>query len=312
MTNATNTIKTTTNNTTNTQEETIMTNATNTIKTTTNNTTNSTITTQEETIMTNTTNRNQKLLKSLSISYLKTEFPIFRIKKDGELVVDNRLQQAIDEGILTERLTESGNLFHGGDITGAVKAMKACVASYKVNYKKSTTPADAVIEEIRIETLTNFLNTFAKGTSRKVKYETVAITTGKAKWDVTDEEIEAMRGNFDALNSTYNCMASKLSKDLAEILSDKQFEATYKGFYSDSEYKAKFAENVAKRALRDRLYEQKDRVRDLRREAKNASKAAPMLTPSDALLAKINKGKNCLSKKDLAELQALLATGFGR
>ena len=293
---------TTTNNTINTtvQEELVMKNNNATVNTNT--------TVQEELVMTN-TNRNQKLLKSLSISYLKTEFPIFRIKKDNQVMVDNHLQQAIDAGVLTERLTESANLFHGGDITGAVKAMKACVASYKVNYKKSAVPADAVIEEIRVETLTNFLNTFAKGANRKVKYETVATTTGKAKWDVTDEEIEAMRGNFDALNSTYNCMASKLSKDLANILSDKQFETTYKGYYSDSEYERMFAENTAKRALRDRLYEQKDRVRDLRKEAKDA-KNAKKVQVSDTLIAKINRGTNCLSKKDLEELQRLLSGGF--
>ena len=136
----------------------------------------------------------QKLEVTLSIKSLKVEFPIARIKRADSVEIYNALQNAIDDGILAERLQASADKYLGGNLSMAVKAMKACVSSYKVNYRKTTTPMDMELEGIRIDTLSDWLSSYDNNLgARKV---TIAINTGtdrtnKAKWDITEEEIEA-------------------------------------------------------------------------------------------------------------------------
>lgn len=167
-----------------------------------------------------------KLSDALSIKTLKVTHPIYR-EKDGTIV--NKLQEAIDDGSLKALADESAANYCNGDITAVVKALKACLSSYKVNIKKAAGPIDLAIEQMRIETLTKWLESFGKAApSRKEVYGRVE--NGKPKWDVSAEDIVTLVNSvgstltelencYNAICSIYNCIASKLSKDLvgAEI-----------------------------------------------------------------------------------------------
>lgn len=230
--------------------------------------------------------RVQKLLPNLSISSLKAEFYVGNVTVNGQRAMVNKLQEAIDDGILTARIEESAQLFHNGDIQSAVRAMKACLASYKVNMPKAIaagSPMDVVAENRRIETLQAFLKVQG-GTRRKAN----TFDSSRAVYDVTNEEIESMDGNIQLLKSTYECMASKMSKDLSHL----------------SPGEDNYAEKCA---LRDRLNMQFPRVAELYA----AAKAAARLSLNDAagpLVEKLTKNKaTMLSKAEVELLQKLLA-----
>lgn len=229
----------------------------------------------------------QKLVESLSIKNLKAEFPIARIRLAGcaDAQLSNQLQIAIEDGILDARLNESASKYCGGDVYTAVKAMKACIASYRCNWPKQAY-AQPEIENLRVDTLSNWLAGYTAPTSRLCHTTLAHQSTGRAKYDISDEEIEDLAGDFTALDSLYNCMSSKLSKDLCQVHAD---EADYE----------------AKVTLRDRLFTQRDRVRELRAAAKAQQGKSVVLTSK--LTDKLTNGKaTSLSKAEIDELKKLL------
>ena len=161
------------------------------------------------------------LIEALGIKNLKVSYPIYR--RDTEIV--NTLQDAVDDGTLDSMLQESADKNCNGDKIVAVKAMKACLASYKTNTKNSIAAGkciDKQLEAVRIETLSNFLAQYSTPTSKNTKY--AKVDNGKAKYDVTKEEIDALVAGkttkqelqelHKVLDSIYQCISSKITKDL--------------------------------------------------------------------------------------------------
>ena len=256
---------------------------------------------------------------ALSIKVMKVTYPIYR-SKDG---IVNKLAEAAADGTLDALVRESADENTNGDTTVVIKALKKCLASYKVNVKKTTGHVDMPIEQIRIETLENWLNSHVTGASTKnERYGRV--DNGKAKWNVSAAEITelvdaaentlpALEECYKAINSIYNCIASKLSKELndAEILlsvakrdahSADEITACEERVAIKNRIMAASAEcTVQKAALRKRI---------------DALKAAAVDTTDKAtskLLEKVSTadGKTVLSKAEAEKLQEMLkAAGF--
>ena len=256
---------------------------------------------------------------ALSIKVMKVTYPIYR-SKDG---IVNKLAEAAADGTLDALVRESADENTNGDATVVIKALKKCLASYKVNIKKTSGHIDMAIEQLRIETLESWLNSHVTCASTKnERYGRV--DNGKAKWNVSAAEITelvdaaentlpALEECYKAVNSIYNCIASKLSKELndAEILlsvakrdahSADEIAACEERVAIKNRIMAASAEcTVQKAALRKRI---------------DALKAAAVDTTNKAtskLLEKVATadGKTVLSKAEAEKLQEMLkAAGF--
>lgn len=256
---------------------------------------------------------------SLSIKVLKVTCPIYR---QGNTII-NGLEEAINNGTINNLVIESANANTEGNVSEVVKALKKCLASYKVNVKKASGHIDMQIETLRIATLEAWLNSYSTGST--VKNERYGrVDNGKAKWDVTAAEITALvdaaentlpalEECYKAVNSIYNCIASKLSKELndAEVLlsvakrdahSAAEIAACEEHVAIKNRIMAASAEcTVQKAALRKRI---------------DALKAAAVDTTdksTNSLLKKVSTadGKTVLSKAEAAKLQEMLkAAGF--
>lgn len=267
----------------------------------------------------NTTMRKVIINDNLSIKVLKVTYPIYR---QGNTII-NGLEEAINNGTLNSLVIESANANTEGNVSEVVKALKKCLASYKVNVKKASGHIDMQIEALRIATLEAWLNSYSTGsTVKNTRYGKVE--NGKAKWDVTASEITALvdaaentlpalEECYKAVNSIYNCIASKLSKELndAEVLlrvakrdalSADEITACEERVAIKERIMAASAEcTVQKAALRKRI---------------DALKAAAVDTTDKAtnsLLDKVSTadGKTVLSKAEAAKLQEMLkAAGF--
>lgn len=223
-----------------------------------------------------------KLVQTLAISYLKAEFYVGDISTDGTVKHINKLKEACDNGTLLSRMKESAELYHAGELRPVVAAMKACLASYKVNIKKTAQPINLTVEQLRIETLTEFLNSLTGTTQRKTVYGSAA-ADGRAKWNLTDEEVESMHGNKKLLLSTRDCMQSWRTKNVSCLT---KLDANYE----------------LKCAIRDRLLTQEARINVLLSETKTLEP-----TLSTKLTDKLKGGKAAmLSKEEIDMLKKLL------
>ena len=257
---------------------------------------------------------------ALSIKVMKVTYPIYR-SKDG---VVNKLAEAATDGTLDALVIESANANTNGDTTVVIKALKKCLASYKVNVKKASGHIDMAIEQLRIETLERWLNSHVTGASTKnERYGRV--DNGKPKWDVSASDIvtlvEAADNNavaleecYKTINSIYNCIASKLSKDLADA--ELLLNMAKRDARPDA---AKIAACEERVAIKDRIMAASAECtvqKAALRKRIDALKVAAVDTTdksTSSLLEKMQQadGKTVLSKAEAAKLQEILkAAGF--
>lgn len=257
---------------------------------------------------------------ALSIKVMKVTYPIYR-SKDG---IVNKLAEAAADGTLDALVRESADENTNGDTTVVIKALKKCLASYKVNVKKASGHIDMAIEQIRIETLENWLNSYVTGASTKnERYGRV--DNGKAKWDVSAADItalvEAAENNvvsleecYKAVNSIYNCIASKLSKNLADA--ELLLNMAKRDTRPDP---AKITACEERVAIKDRIMAASAECtvqKAALRKRIDALKAAAVDTTdksTSSLLEKMQQadGRTTLSKAEAAKLQEILkAAGF--
>ena len=194
------------------------------------------------------------LIEALGIKNLKVNYPIYR--KGTEVI--NTLQDAVNDGTLDKMLQESADKNCNGDKIVAVKAMKACLASYKTNTKNSIAAGRSIdkhIEDIRIETLSNFLNQYTTPASKNTKY--AKVENGKAKYDVTKEEIDELVAGkttkqelqelHKVLDSIYQCISSKITKDLQHAsAAEPEKQAMYMRLSDVRDYITQTKANVRK------------------------------------------------------------------
>ena len=260
---------------------------------------------------------------SLSIKVLKVTCPIYR---QGNTII-NGLEEAINNGTLNDLVIESANANTEGNVSEVVKALKKCLASYKVNVKKASGHIDMQIETLRITTLEAWLNSYNTGsTVKNARYGRVE--NGKAKWDVTAEEVTALvdaaentlpalEECYKAVNSIYNCIASKLSKELndAEAML-REYKVRTAGKQVDA---TKLAALEAKVALKERIMAASAECtvqKAALRKRIDALKAAAVDTTDKSTSSLLDKvatadGKTVLSKAEAAKLQEMLkAAGF--
>ena len=257
---------------------------------------------------------------ALSIKVMKVTYPIYR-SKDG---IVNKLADAVADGTLDALVRESAEANTNGDTAAVIKALKKCLASYKVNVKKTVGHVDMAIEQIRIETLENWLNSHV--TSASTKNERYGrVENGKAKWDVStaditalveaaDNNVVALEECYKAVNSIYNCIASKLSKDLADA--ELLLSMAKRDTRPDAVKIAACEERVA---IKDRIMAASAECtvqKAALRKRIDALKAAAVDTTDEStssLLEKMQQadGRTVLSKADVAKLQDMLkAAGF--
>lgn len=260
---------------------------------------------------------------NLSIKVLKVTCPIYR---QGNTII-NGLEEAINNGTLNNLVIESANANTEGNVSEVVKALKKCLASYKVNVKKASGHIDMQIEALRIATLEAWLNSYSTGST--VKNECYGrVDNGKAKWDVTAAEITALvdaaentlpalEECYKAVNSIYNCIASKLSKELndAEAML-REYKVRTAGMQADA---TKLAALEAKVALKERIMAASAECtvqKAALRKRIDALKAAAVDTTDKSTSSLLDKvatadGKTVLSKAEAAKLQEMLkAAGF--
>ena len=257
---------------------------------------------------------------ALSIKVLKVTYPIYR-SKDG---IVNKLAEAAEDGTLDALVKESADENTNGDTTMVIKALKKCLASYKVNVKKASGHIDMAIEQIRIETLESWLNSHVTGASTKnERYGRVE--NGKAKWDVSaadivalveaaDNSVVSLEECYKAVSSIYNCIASKLSKDLADA--ELLLNMAKRDARPDA---AKIAACEERVAIKDRIMAASAECtvqKATLRKRIDALKAAAVDTTDKAtgsLLEKVSaaNGRTVFSKDEAAKLQEMLkAAGF--
>ena len=257
---------------------------------------------------------------ALSIKVLKVTHPIYR-SKDG---IVNKLAEAAADGTLDALVIESANANTNGDTTVVIKALKKCLASYKVNVKKASGHIDMAIEQLRIETLERWLNSHVTGASTKNEHYG-RVDNGKPKWDVSasdivalieaaDNNVVALEECYKTINSIYNCIASKLSKDLvdAEVL----LNMAKHDVRPDA---AKIAACEERVAVKNRIMAASTECtvqKAALRKRIDALKVAAVDTTdksTSSLLEKMQQadGKTVLSKAEAAKLQEMLkAAGF--
>ena len=257
---------------------------------------------------------------ALSIKVMKVTYPIYR-GKDG---IVNKLAEAAADGTLDALVIESANANTNGDTTVVIKALKKCLASYKVNVKKASGHIDMAIEQLRIETLERWLNRHVTGAS--VKNERYGrVDNGRPKWDASasdivtlveaaDNNVASLEECYKTINSIYNCIASKLSKDLADaelLLNMAKREAC-----PDA---AKIAACEERVAIKDRIMAASAECtvqKAALRKRIDALKVAAVDTTdksTSSLLEKMQQadGKTVLSKAEAAKLQEMLkSAGF--
>lgn len=257
---------------------------------------------------------------ALSIKVMKVTYPIYR-SKDG---IINKLADAAADGTLDALVIESANANTNGDTTVVIKALKKCLASYKVNVKKASGHVDMAIEQLRIETLERWLNSHVTGpTVKNERYGRV--DNGKAKWDVSasdivalietaDNNVVALEECYKTINSIYNCIASKLSKDLADA--ELLLNMAKRDTRPDA---AKIAACEERVAIKDRIMAASAECtvqKAVLRKRIDALKVAAVDTTdksTSSLLEKMQQadGKTVLSKAEAAKLQEMLkAAGF--
>lgn len=204
---------------------------------------------------------------------LKSLFPT----KSGGIVDVEGFKKFIEDGELLTLIDECAEAMHGGNRAPVIKQMIENCQSKKCTDKNRMQNSVVRSGSEANEFLLDYLKTLREPAARRG--DRTYITGGKAKWDMTIEEIDAI-DDVEALRKIKNCMASHKSKDLAGIaeadLTDKDKE-----FLKVYEYTAKKLKDV------------------------KANKAEVQV--SDELLEKLQSGKAAtLSKAQVAELLKIL------
>ena len=211
---------------------------------------------------------NNRITKALSWRDMKEAYKIGTVRVAGKLVQVNELADAIAAGEVKELLEQCANELHSGDFTSAVSAFRRNIQSQASNMRNGKI-AYTTTDMQRYELLDAYTKQFVETAAN-------AVIAGKAKWQYTLEDIEALAGNHEELRKLYNSMMDKKSKDPEAILEVTTME----------EYTARV-----------------DRVRVLRNEAAEATDKKVPDTIIDKLLN---------NKKLTAEEAAMVAKVLGK
>lgn len=190
-------------------------------------------------------------------------------------------KQFIADGSLLKLITECAEAMHGGNTEPVIKRMiensqsKRCTDKSRV--QNSAVKSSSAANEVLLEYLKELRG------NRPAKGDRTGITSNKAKWDLSKEEIESIQ-DYETIRKIRNCMASHKSKDLSG-LTDEDLTDKDKLFLEAYEYAC-------------------ERLKTL----KNKENGAPQeIALSDALMAKLQGGKAAtLSKAQVAELLKVL------
>lgn len=204
---------------------------------------------------------------------IKNLFPT----KAGGVIDVAGFKKFVEDGELLTLINECAEAMHGGNTAPVIKQMIENCQSKKCTDKNRMQNSVVRSGSEANEFLLAYLKTLREPAARRG--DRTYITGGKAKWDMTIEEIDAI-DDAEALRKIKNCMASHKSKDLAGIadedLTDKDQE-----FLKVYEYTSK-------------------KLKDLK-----ANKATVQV--SNDLLEKLQSGKAAtLSEAQVAELLKIL------
>lgn len=133
-----------------------------------------------------------------------------------------KLQNAIDNGIMDTRLTASANAKCNGDTKACAKAIYNSLASFKTHTDKDYEPG-CVKQKMRYAFIA-IIEPWLKAHKSSGKHTTIKQTTrlefgsavldgsDRKEYDLTDEEVEALRGQYEKIRRTINSMYSALDK----------------------------------------------------------------------------------------------------
>lgn len=201
---------------------------------------------------------------------------LFPVKAGGSVDLD-AFKQFIEDGSLLNLITECAEAMHGGNTEPVIKRMiensqsKKCTDKNRV--QNSAVKSSSAANEMLLEYLKGLRG------NRPAKGDRTGIASGKAKWDLSKEEIESIQ-DYETLRKIRNCMASHKSKDLSGLVEE------------DLTYKDKLFLEAYEFAC--------ERLKTLKNKGTSEPKEIAL---SDALLEKLQSGKAAtLSKAQVAEL----------
>lgn len=214
-----------------------------------------------------------KITNNLRWKELTTQFSFMPVTVAGKTITP--FEEALKDGTIKGLIKECADAMHGGDLVPVVRQLiqncqsKICVDKGKTVKNSTQRASEAAVAQF-LEYLVALRNEIG-GTGTGMR------ATGKAKWSITAEEIEAMT-DVDVLGKIVDCMASHKAKDLS-----------YKEDLTDED--ELFLENYAK----------------ARAKLKELRKGTKTIEVSEKLLDKLTKGgKTTLSAAEAAELLKLL------
>lgn len=188
--------------------------------------------------------------------------------------------EALKDGTIRSLIQECADAMHGGNLAPVIRQLiENCQSKICIDKGRTVKNSTQRASEVAVAQFLEFLIALREeigGTGKTVR------TTGKAKWAVGAEEIEAMT-DVVALGKIVDCMASHKAKDLT----DKP-ELT--------EEDTLFLENYSKARAK---------LKELKLQAKAAGSTT--VEVSAGLLDKLAKGsKTTLSAAEVAELLKVL------
>lgn len=159
-----------------------------------------------------------KTTKALQWDTLKNEFIIGSVRVGKKFIKVNQLADAIEDGVILERLQECADELHNGDFNDAVRAYRRILSSKHTNMNKSdnTQPADRV----RYQLLKEYTDQF-------VIKSTNNVVIGKAKHDYTMEDIKKFAGDYKELTNLYNSFSTQKSRYAEKIEDMADFTARF-------------------------------------------------------------------------------------
>lgn len=190
--------------------------------------------------------------------------------------------KVLEDGSLKAMIQECADAMHGGNIEPVVKRMiencQSKVCTDKNRVQNTVVRSSSKANEMLLEYLKGLRG------ARPVKGDRTGLSSNRAKWDLTREEIESIQ-DYETLRKIRNCMASHKSKDLSGLLEDDLTEKD-KAFLKVYEFAC-------------------ERLKTLKVTGNQEAKQEVVL--SDDLLAKLQSGKaTTLSKAQVAELLKVL------
>lgn len=190
------------------------------------------------------------------------------------------LQNAINDGTILSMLVRSADELHEGDFMAALRGWKRNLSSNVCTKKDDVLTADSMHDKARL----NILRAYADELDAANAPKKVTLVGGIKKdnrWSLSEDEINAIpESDYDTCDSIYNSMHSYKSKHKEELMQDGKYD----------EY-LRLTEVMA----------------DKRSKAAKLAKLAKLVpTCSDAILAKLAKGKGVtFTAEEAAELAKL-------